>query len=238
MTSSPEHRIWVVVPAAGIGSRMRADRPKQYLSLNGRYLLDITLQRLLESPHISQIHLALHPDDRWWPSSLFADDARVTPYTGGAERADSVRLGLVALESDAADDDWVMVHDVARPCIHSADLDRLAGDLVSDSVGGLLAVPMSDTVKRNDGEGRVAETVDRSVLWRAYTPQMFRFGLLRKALNSALHSGLPITDEASAVEALGLAPRLVEGRPDNIKVTVPEDLALVDAILTYEKENA
>ncbi|MFE8073127.1 2-C-methyl-D-erythritol 4-phosphate cytidylyltransferase [Marinobacteraceae bacterium S3BR75-40.1] len=235
---NPEPRIWVIVPAAGIGARMGADRPKQYLTLQGRYLLDITLERLLVSPHIGQLHLALHPDDDWWPRSGFADDARVVTYTGGTERADSVRLGLAAVATAAAPEDWVMVHDVARPCIDPTDIDRLVTSLADDVVGGLLAVPMSDTVKRRDAEGRVSETVDRSVLWRAYTPQMFRFETLRRALEEAAETGRTVTDEASAVEALGLAPKLVEGRPDNLKVTVPEDLALVEAILAYNKESS
>jgi 2-C-methyl-D-erythritol 4-phosphate cytidylyltransferase len=153
----------------------------------------------------------------------------VSITVGGAERADSVLAGLHALQAN--DDDWVLVHDAARPCLHADDLSRLIAELRSDPVGGLLAVPVSDTIKRADEQGAVLGTVDRKHLWRALTPQMFRFGVIKRALLSAREQSIQVTDEASAVEALGLRPKLVLGRSDNIKITIPEDLALAEFIL-------
>ncbi|WP_111496674.1 2-C-methyl-D-erythritol 4-phosphate cytidylyltransferase [Marinobacter bohaiensis] len=228
----PRH--WLVVPAAGIGQRMAADRPKQYLQIRQRFILDITLSRLLDTGWFAGAMVPLHPDDPWFQRTESARDSRVRTCVGGVDRADSVMAGLDALQGELAKDDWVLVHDVARPCVATADLRRLLDELQNSDVGGLLAARVSDTIKRQSARAaEVAETVDRSLLWRAFTPQQFRFGLLRKALKSALATGAAITDEASAVEALGLAPRLVEGRTDNIKVTVPEDLALAGWILEH-----
>ncbi|WP_148862419.1 2-C-methyl-D-erythritol 4-phosphate cytidylyltransferase [Marinobacter fonticola] len=223
---------WLVVPAAGIGQRMAADRPKQYLQIRHRFILDITLSRLLNSGYFTGAMVALHPDDSWFASSESAHDQRVSTCVGGDERAESVLAGLNALQGSAGDDDWVLVHDVARPCLARADLDRLLGELEDDEIGGLLAVPVSDTIKRQQPQnGRVIETVARADLWRAQTPQQFRYGLLRRALQHAKARGEAITDEASAVEAAGYAPKLVPGRADNLKITVPEDLALAGWIL-------
>ena len=144
---------------------------------------------------------------------------------------DSVLAGLNALETRAAAHDWVLVHDAARPCLSSEDLDRLLTELASDDVGGLLAAPVVDTLKRADDQQRVAQTVSREKLWRALTPQMFRFELLRRALTGAIHNGISVTDEAQAIEALGLRPKLIAGDADNIKITLPEDLPRAERIL-------
>jgi 2-C-methyl-D-erythritol 4-phosphate cytidylyltransferase len=141
-------------------------------------------------------------------------------------------MGWRALREWASPDDWVLVHDAARPCLSTEDLDRLLAELDSDPVGGLLAIPVRDTLKQTDAAGRVATTVDRARIWHALTPQMFRLGLLRDALRDALARGLPVTDEAAAMEAAGFAPRLIEGRADNVKITRPEDLALAEFYLT------
>ena len=154
---------------------------------------------------------------------------------GGTERVDSVRQALTALAGEARDDDLVLVHDVARPCVTVADLQRLWAALREDSAGSLLATPAADTMKRDDGHGHVSQTESRSGLWHAQTPQGFRYGLLCRALNEAVATGLEVTDEASAVEALGLKPRLVPGRRDNIKITHPEDLALAEHILAAQQ---
>ena len=216
---------WLVLPAAGIGSRMRADRPKQYLQFAGRSLLEHSLQVFLEHPRLLGCRVALAADDPWWPQLGCASDPRVQRCTGGGERADSVLAALQALHAaGAGEHDWVLVHDAARPNLAREDLDRLLQVLADDPVGGLLAVPARDTLKRIGADGRVAETVDRSQIWHAYTPQMFRLGALRCALQAALAAGVTVTDEASAMEWAGQAPRLVEGRADNIKVTRPEDL--------------
>lgn len=214
-----------VVPAAGIGSRMRADRPKQYLEVAGRSILEHTLDRLIDHPSLLTLTVSLAADDPFWPQLTIADDSRVSRANGGAERAESVLNALRQLTDQGADEQaWVLVHDAARPNLARADLDRLLAELRDDSVGGLLAVPSRDTLKRADDHGRVAETLDRSVVWQAHTPQMFRLGMLRTALEGALLSGTVVTDEASAMERAGHAPRLIEGRADNLKVTRPEDL--------------
>lgn len=216
---------WVVIPAAGIGARMRADRPKQYLQVAGRSILEHTLSCFLEHPQLKGLLVSLAADDPFWPALPCARDARIQRVIGGRERADSVFSGLLcATELGAEDSDWVLVHDAARPNLARADLDKLLGTLAQDSVGGLLAVPVRDTLKQVDEHGRVLQTVDRRAIWQAYTPQMFRLGALRKAMQAALAAGVRLTDEASAIEWVGLAPRLVEGRADNLKITHPEDL--------------
>ncbi|MBC9249724.1 2-C-methyl-D-erythritol 4-phosphate cytidylyltransferase [Pseudomonas alcaligenes] len=216
---------WLVIPAAGIGSRMRADRPKQYLQLAGRSILEHTLDCFLEHPQLKGLVLCLAADDPWWPLLPAAADPRIHRVAGGAERADSVLSGLLQLgELGAQADDWVLVHDAARPNLARSDLDQLLLELADDPVGGLLAVPARDTLKRAGADGRVAETVDRSLIWQAYTPQMFRYAALHRALADALVAGVAITDEASALEWAGQAPKLVEGRADNLKITRPEDL--------------
>ena len=219
---------WVVIPAAGVGSRMRADRPKQYLPLNGRCLIEHTLDCFLDQPGLRGLVVCLSPADGWWPTLACAADPRITRTDGGRERADSVLNGLQALSVlGAGEQDWVLVHDAARPNLAQSDLQTLLTTLQNDPVGGLLAVPVRDTLKLAGPDGRVSSTPDRSLFWQAYTPQMFRLGALRTALHDALAAGVTITDEASAMEWAGQAPRLVEGRADNIKVTRPEDLAFL-----------
>jgi 2-C-methyl-D-erythritol 4-phosphate cytidylyltransferase len=227
-------RRWAIVPAAGQGTRFDSARPKQYTSLLGRPLLSWTLASLLAEPRIDGIVVALARDDTQWQVVPEFAHPRVRRCTGGTRREHSVAHGLDALDRDAHDTDWVLVHDAARPCLRRNDLDLLFDTLGTDAVGGLLAVPVSDTLKRDDGQQRVGGTVARDGLWRALTPQMFRYGLLRRALTLCLERDRPVTDEAAAIESLGLQPRLVRGRADNIKVTNPEDAALAAAILRSE----
>ena len=216
---------WAVIPAAGVGARMAADRPKQYLQLGGQTLLEHSLDCFLDHPSLKGVVVSIADEDPYWPGLRCALDARVQRAAGGEQRADSVLNALLLLHAQgAADSDWVLVHDAARPNLARSDLDRLLGELADDPVGGLLAVPARDTLKRADGNGRVSATVDRSVIWQAYTPQMFRLGALHRALADSLVADVVITDEASAMEWAGQAPRLIEGRSDNIKVTRPEDL--------------
>jgi len=224
---------WLVVPAAGRGRRMGADRPKQYLTLAGRPVLAHTLARLHAAFPAARLCLCLDPDDAWFDPAWvpFADWRWVA---GGAERADSVANALAAIADEAREDDLVLVHDVARPCVALDDLRRLKQALDDDLVGGLLAAPVADTMKRDDGAGRVAATEPRDGLWHALTPQGFRHGLLARALAAAADAGVAVTDEASAVEALGEAPLLVPGRRDNLKITHPEDLALAGLILAAQ----
>ncbi|MDV9032729.1 2-C-methyl-D-erythritol 4-phosphate cytidylyltransferase [Pseudomonas sp. RAC1] len=216
---------WAVIPAAGVGARMAADRPKQYLQLGRQTLLEHSLDCFLDHPLLKGVVVSVTEDDPFWPGLPCARDPRIRRATGGRERADSVLNALLLLHAQgAADDDWVLVHDAARPNLARSDLDKLLSELAEDPVGGLLAVPARDTLKRADAQGRVSATIDRSTVWQAYTPQMFRLGLLHRALAECLVADVAVTDEASAVEWAGLAPRLVEGRSDNIKVTRPEDL--------------
>ncbi|WXL27208.1 2-C-methyl-D-erythritol 4-phosphate cytidylyltransferase [Ectopseudomonas mendocina] len=222
---------WALIPAAGIGSRMRADRPKQYLHLAEKTIIEHTLDCFLSHPQLRGIVVSLAEHDPYWPGLPCAADERISRAEGGAERADSVLSGLLKLtELGARDHDWVLVHDAARPNLAREDLDLLLSELADDPVGGLLAVPARDTLKRAGADGRVQGTVDRSTIWQAFTPQMFRVGELQRAMAEALIAGVAVTDEASAVEWSGKSPRLIEGRSDNIKVTRPEDLLTLNRL--------
>ncbi|HKU15794.1 MAG TPA: 2-C-methyl-D-erythritol 4-phosphate cytidylyltransferase [Steroidobacteraceae bacterium] len=218
-------KYWVVVPAAGSARRMGdGSLPKQYLQLAGRSVIEWALAPFLERGDCERIIVVLAEQDRQWAQLPLSHHPRVATTTGGAERVDSVRAGLRALAAYSDERDWVLVHDAARPCLRAADLDRLIDELRDDAVGGLLGAPVVDTLKRADQAQRVQETVSRASLWRALTPQMFRYGVLDRALRAVDDSRAPPTDEAQAVEALGLQPRLVRGDPDNIKITLPDDV--------------
>lgn len=226
-------KFWPILPAAGVGSRMKADRPKQYLSLNGRYLMDHTLEVMLSYPAFEKTVLVLSADDPYWPASIYSGNERIIRAEGGAERCYSVLNGLAALDGLAADNDWVVVHDVARPCLQHSDLDALLTQL--QDPGAILAAPVRDTMKRGSqtgGKNVIDHTVERKQLWHALTPQVFRYAQLKQALQQCLRDGVEVTDEASAIEHTGQAPLLVEGRSDNIKVTRPEDLALAAFFLS------
>ncbi|MCF6211732.1 MAG: 2-C-methyl-D-erythritol 4-phosphate cytidylyltransferase [Gammaproteobacteria bacterium] len=212
---------------------MQADRPKQYLPLLGKTVIEHTLQCLLVHPRISGAVIAISSDDGWWPEIKIKMDTPLWVTEGGAERCHSVLNALQALSAQAADQDWVLVHDAARPCLRSEDIDELIRRCEAHPVGGLLAVPVKDTLKRADAARNVRETVDRNQLWHAQTPQMFRLGPLRDALQQALAANALVTDEASAMELAGHAPLLVEGHADNIKITRPEDLVLAGLYLKY-----
>jgi 2-C-methyl-D-erythritol 4-phosphate cytidylyltransferase len=214
---------------------MRAGRPKQYLPLLGRAMLLHTLERLGRYPRLRGLAVGIAADDAYWPTLATEIPNLLITYVGGAERAQTVLNGLRALETYAAPDDWVLVHDAARPCLRHADIDSLLAAVTGHADGGLLAVPLSDTVKRADHNGCSEETVPRTGLWRALTPQIFRLAALRDALELALRDGIEITDEASAMEYSGARPRLVHGHADNIKVTVPEDLALAELFLREQE---
>ena len=203
---------------------MNADRPKQYLELAGRTVIEHTLSRLLQANVFSAVAVAISVEDPYWPELDIAKHELVITAPGGKERADSVLSGLKAIREKANDDDWVLVHDAARPCLTATDIHLLIDTLVNDEVGGILALSSHDTLKNVQGYD-ILGTLDRRVIWRALTPQMFRYGLLKTALEET--EGNPaVTDEASALELKGLKPKIVEGRPDNIKITRPEDLGL------------
>lgn len=225
-------RIWAIVAAAGQGRRMDAERPKQYLELAGATVLEHALRPLLSHPRISGIVVVLAPGDEFWHQLPIAAAPRVLTALGGDARQHSVLNGLIALDGKVDAEDWILVHDGARPCLNTEALDTLMVAVENDRVGGLLAVPLADTLKRADTAGlRCESTLERKGLWCAQTPQMFRYDLLRVALSHALTQGTGVTDEAQAVEALGHRPRLVRGSPHNIKITHREDLLLAQALL-------
>lgn len=242
-TPSQSRRHWVVIPAAGSGSRMRADRPKQYLQLGEQTIIEHTLTRLATHPSIAGIVVALAADDTYWhgfAAGLARLPVAVATVTGGAERHHSVQSAVTALLSGrlpfrAAADDWVLVHDAARPCVSHADISRLIESVADDPVGGLLGIPVTDTLKRVDQSDRVAQTVSREQLWRALTPQMFPLGVLAEALDRVMTQGLAVTDDASAMELCGYAPRMVCGDERNIKITRPADLALAGMYLHLQE---
>lgn len=226
-----------IVPAAGGGVRFGDSQPKQYLSVRGRSLLEHAVRGLAWHPSIVAVFVVLAPGDtRFARLDLAGLHAQVRPlYCGGPTRACSVFNALVALRDRIEPQDWIVVHDAARPCLSRAELERLIGEVDGDEVGGLLALPVADTLKLADADSRVVSTQPREALWRALTPQMFRYALLVEALYRAASSNP--TDESAAIEALGLHPRLVPGAATNIKVTYPEDMALAAAILSAREED-
>lgn len=216
-----------IVPAAGIGSRMQADRPKQYLKILGKTILEHTLNIFLSYEKINQIILPVAENDPYLSGIDLLQDPRIKVITGGANRADSVLNGLRSIENKKS---WVLVHDAARPCLRHEDLDKLVQ--IEDENGAILAIPAVDTIKRSNADLQIQHTEDRSQLWLAQTPQFFPVERLQNALEQAEKQGFIVTDEASAMELAGFRPHLVAGRSDNIKVTRPEDLALAEFYLT------
>jgi 2-C-methyl-D-erythritol 4-phosphate cytidylyltransferase len=225
MNKSATPKFWGIVPAAGAGKRMGAQIPKQYLAIHGKAVLAHTLERLLAVEEIEQLIVALSPEDEYWETLTLATHPRIQRVTGGKERANSVLAALQYLSGFAAADDWVLVHDAARLCITVSDVELLIERLRNHPTGGILAAQSSDTLKEVNGTDIVG-TLDRNLIWRAQTPQMFRLQALKTALEHAADHGLTVTDEASALELQGQRPGIVEGRADNIKITRPEDLAL------------
>ncbi|MDH3713900.1 MAG: 2-C-methyl-D-erythritol 4-phosphate cytidylyltransferase [Gammaproteobacteria bacterium] len=229
--TEPPRRFWAVVPAAGSGARMRTDIPKQYLPLAGRSVLDRTLGALLAGGVFERLVVVLAAGDGHWCDSPLADDARVITTTGAASRCESVSNGLARLSEFADGDDWVAVHDAARPCVTAQDLQNVLSAAQVHADGALLAIRVTDTLKSADAQDRVSATLDRERLWRALTPQVFPLQTLRTALETAMSGGLQPTDEAQAMELAGYRPRLVQGRADNLKITRPDDLQLAEAVL-------
>jgi len=230
-------RYFALLPAAGVGARMGAAHPKQYLLIHGRPMIWHAIRAFELHPAISRTYVVISAQDAWWDSFDWSAFCKlVVLRCGGETRAESVLNGLRACETEVDDrdktnvnrDDWMLVHDAARPCLTQALLDKLLKDLDADPVGGILAAPVSDTLKRQTADTRIAETVPRAGLWGAQTPQMFRHGMLKQALENV---GAEVTDEASAIEALGFAPKLVESDLGNLKVTYPRDLDVATWLL-------
>jgi 2-C-methyl-D-erythritol 4-phosphate cytidylyltransferase len=227
----------VIIPAAGAGSRMQADIPKQYLPLLGKTVIQHTLEVFLRNSRISTITLVLNREDTIWNSLNEGYAYLNVQHCGGATRAETVLNGLNALQGKIHADDWILVHDAARPGLSNDALNRLLDTLKDDPVGGLLAIPLADTLKRADMEQRVAATEPREALWQAQTPQMFRYAVLCSALQVNSETSMAPTDEAQAVERLGLKPKLVQGELRNLKITYAQDLALLEAILNTDENS-
>lgn len=222
--------LWCVVPAAGRGTRVGGDCPKQYLPLAGRPLIAHTLERLAAHPRIAGLLVTLAADDAHWSGIDTLNGKPVLTAIGGAERSDSVLAGIDALPASVGAGDFVLVHDAARPCVRLADIGKLI-ELAGAADGGLLGAPLRDTLKRANTAGRSELTEPRDLRWRAFTPQMFRRGQLAMALREAVRRGVNVSDEAMAMERVGFAPLLVEGAEDNIKVTTAADFALAEFLL-------
>lgn len=231
-------RYWVVIPAAGIGTRMETATPKQYLRLKGRTVIEHVLQRFCTHPAIAGIVVALAPEDPYWRELPLAGHEKIRTTMGGAERCHSVLYGLRALREVADEEDWVLVHDAARPCLSREDVDRLIEAVTGHGIGGILAAPARDTMKRAGPGNEIRDTVDRSELWHALTPQMFRLGLLERAMTEAVEEGLMVTDEAQAMELAGHHPLLVPGQADNLKITHPGDLQIAELFLSRQENGA
>ncbi|MDH5612012.1 MAG: 2-C-methyl-D-erythritol 4-phosphate cytidylyltransferase [Gammaproteobacteria bacterium] len=231
--------IWAVIPAAGIGQRMQSDIPKQYLPLAGSTVIENTIQRLLSAARVKGLVIALRHDDQYWDSLNINPAKPVLRAEGGAERCDSVLNAMKALaerEDFDVDNDWVLVHDAVRPCVRLDDIDQLIKQVMNSEAGGLLALPVRDTMKRQaTGVALVQKTEDREGLWHALTPQLFPFSTLRNALIQAVIDDVIITDESSAMEYAGFAPLLIKGHEDNIKITRPNDLRLAELFLADQQ---
>ena len=226
-------KIWAVVPAAGVGSRMGLEIPKQYLNVAGKPIIQHTLELLLGLDQLAGVMVSISCEDHWF-SDLNFNDERVSSTVGGSTRAISVLNGLNALDQSAAKQDWVLVHDAARPCLSLSLLQDMVETIKAEPVGGIMAIKAKDTLKQakvKNGVSYINNTVDRSAVWQAQTPQMIRYGELKNALNYCLDNNIATTDEASALEQLGRPVRLFEGSADNIKVTTPEDQKLAEFVL-------
>lgn len=228
-------KFWAIVPAAGVGSRFSADIPKQFHQLNGKLVAEHTLRRILNLSIINAIYAPCDMSSAYWSKVPAVSNKRVQLIAGGDKRAQSVLNGLIAIQSFASEDDWVLVHDMARPCVTPENIGQLIAALVGHPVGGILAAPINDTLKIINGDNQILETANRSEFRSAQTPQMFRFGLLKASIHSMLKDNKIPTDEASAVEYSGHQAMVVEGRQDNIKITRREDLAIAAAIMKNQE---
>lgn len=229
-SNSENRTCWGIVPAAGIGKRMQSEVPKQYLTIEGRSVLEHSLLNLCEVPALSGIVVCIHARDSHWSKLSIRHSKLLGTVTGGETRAESVMNGVRFLRQRGNPEDWVVVHDAVRPCVGPESIQGLIDNVHSDD-GGLLAVPVTDTVKKVNANHRVDVSIDRDSLWLAQTPQFFKLGLLEHALNRALSDHAPITDEASAMEYEGYHPKVIRGTFDNIKVTTPDDLVLASFYL-------
>jgi 2-C-methyl-D-erythritol 4-phosphate cytidylyltransferase len=229
---SDDARYWVVIPAAGVGARMGVDIPKQYISINDKTIIEYTIDCFIERDEIEGVVIAISKTDEYWPDMEISSHRKIITAPGGDERYQSVFNGLKVLQDKADDNDWVLVHDAARPCLSQSAIDRLMINLRKNDVGGILALPCRDTMKRANESGDIVETVERDSLWHAQTPQMFKYGKLKTAIEKVLSEDIVVTDEAMAMEFSGYKPMLVQGHQENIKVTHKDDLKYLDLFLS------
>lgn len=231
-------QFWAIIPAAGTGQRMHADVPKTYLPLGECSVIEACLSSFLQEDKITGIVVAIHPNDQYWEKLTIISDKPILTVLGGVTRAQSVSIALDLVIENSGLDDFVLVHDAARPCLQMSDLKSLLNNIENETSGRILATPIVDTIKEvsmSDKNIRIKKTLDRCKLWKALTPQMFRTGVLRKALDHCFEKQIIITDEASAVEAIGLEVGIIEGRSDNIKITHSEDIQIAESILSNVK---
>ncbi|WP_299876148.1 2-C-methyl-D-erythritol 4-phosphate cytidylyltransferase [uncultured Cocleimonas sp.] len=242
MTDSILSSVWVVIPAAGVGSRMEAEKPKQYLKIADRTIIEHTLACFINHPQVAGIIVALSSDDPYWKQlNIKQNKTPIFTVEGGKDRSDSVEQALVYLRmvERIDDDSWVMVHDAARPCVSQLDIDALLEIRSGESVGAILATPVRDTMKRSfPDQFRISHTESRENLWHALTPQLFKLGPLMKALEFCKTKSIAVTDEASAFEALGEHPELVKGGHENIKVTYPSDIQYASFLLKNKQKDS
>jgi 2-C-methyl-D-erythritol 4-phosphate cytidylyltransferase len=231
-------KVHALIPAAGRGTRYGGDMLKQYLPIRGRAVISHSIRALQFHPLVTSVTVILAADDQFFESAVGAGFATVSRVVGGDSRAESVRNGLAYLLQTQAENDWVLVHDAARPCLSQASLDRLLEQGLQSPDGAILAMPVGDTLKRADESGGIDTTLDRRGLWAAQTPQLFRIGILATAIDAAHQAGRELTDEASAMEFAGYHPRLVMGSAANIKITHSSDLAIAEALLQRKEQTA
>ena len=234
--SSKSNPVWAIVPASGVGDRMQGQKPKQYLRFEGRTIIEHTLDRLLSFDGIDGVILVLHADDRDWETLNYQSQKPLMITSGGELRQHSVFNGLLKLLEQEADDPYAMVHDAVRPLVSHADLQKLIEAALDHHAGALLALPITDTLKHQDEDLNIDRTVPRAGLWRAFTPQLFKAKLLYRALEQVIQNDREVTDDASAIETLGMRPRLVECSAENIKITYPQDLSLATQIWQRQRE--
>lgn len=241
MTDIKLSTVWVVIPAAGVGSRMESEQPKQYLKIATKTIIEHTLECFINHPQVAGIIVALSSDDPYWKQlNIKSDAAPIYTVEGGEQRSDSVERALEYLKvvEKLDDDTWVMVHDAARPCVSQADISALLAIRSGETVGGILATPVRDTMKRSlPDQSKISHTESRDNLWHALTPQLFKLGPLTSAFEFCKDKSIVVTDEASAFEAIGEYPELVKGGHENIKVTYPSDIHYVSFFLSNKKNN-
>lgn len=232
--------VWVVIPAAGVGSRMELEQPKQYLKIGNKTIIEHTLDCFKNHPDVAGVIIALSSDDPYWKQlNIKSGDTPIYTVEGGQERSDSVEQALdyLSMVERVDDETWVMVHDAARPCVSKSDINALLEIRSDESVGGILATPVRDTMKRSfSDQSKISHTESRDNLWHALTPQLFKLGPLISALEFCKGKSIVVTDEASAFEAIGEHPELVKGGHENIKVTYPSDIQYGCFLLNNRKE--